>query len=122
MNKSSEVIPSACSGVESAETGSVLAEIFRRLVEAYRPERICLFGSHARDEAGSDSDYDLLVVAPDSAPPERQVSRLAYEALWGTGTATDVLIWTRNAFESRLHLRASLPSAVLSEGRLLYAA
>lgn len=101
---------------------SALTEIIRRLVEAYRPERIYLFGSHARGEAGPDSDYDLLVVVPDSTPPERQRSRLAYEALWGTGTATDVLVWTRNAFESRLHLRASLPSTVLSEGRLLYAA
>ena len=44
------------------------------------------------------------------------------EVLWGTGAAADVLIWTREAFKSRLHLQASLPSTVLSEGRLLYAA
>ena len=98
-----------------------LTEVVRRLVEAYHPERIYLFGSHARGEAGPDSDYDLLVVVPDSAPVERRRSRLAYEALWGTGTATDVLVWTRDAFEARLHLRASLPSTVASEGRLLYA-
>ena len=109
------------SNIERAEKDSVLAEIVRRLVEAYRPERIYLFGPHARDEAGPDSDYDLLVVVPDSAPPEQQVSRLAYEAPWGTATATDVLVWTWNAFESRLHLRASLPFTVLSEGRVLYA-
>lgn len=105
-------------------TGSqdpTLTEIVRRLVEAYRPERIYLFGSHARGEAGPDSDYDLLVVVPDSVPPERRGSRLAYEALWGTGTAADVLVWTRHAFDSRLHLRASLPSTVVTEGRLLYA-
>ena len=100
----------------------VLAEAVRRLVEAFHPERIYLFGSRAQGEAGPDSDYDLLVVVPDSAPPEHRSSRLAYEALWGTGTAADVLVWTREAFESRLHLRASLPSTILSEGRLLYAA
>ena len=47
---------------------SVLAEIARRLVEAYRPERIYLFGSVARGEAGPDSDYDIMVIVPDDAP------------------------------------------------------
>ncbi len=56
----------------------MLVEIVRRLVAAYHPERICLFGSKARGEAGPDSDYDLMVVVPDSASPERrgQPSRL----------------------------------------------
>ena len=100
----------------------VLAEIVRRLVEAYQPERIYLFGSHARGEAGPDSDYDLMVVVPETASPERHGSRLAYEVLWGVGTAADVLVWTKDAFAGQLHLRASLPSTIMSEGRLLYAA
>ena len=45
-----------------------------------------------------------------------------YQALRGTGTAADVLVWTRRAFDERLHLPASLPATVASEGRLLYAA
>lgn len=97
-----------------------LAEIIRRLVDAYEPERIYLFGSAARGEMGPDSDYDLLVVVPDDAPPERRRSRLAYERLRGTGVAADVLVWTRSAFESRLHLRASLPATVVDEGSVLY--
>lgn len=99
-----------------------LAEIVRRLIVAYRPERIYLFGSKARGDFGTDSDYDLMVVMPDSAPQERRRSRLAYEVLRGTGTAADVLVWSRKAFESRLHLRASLPYTVVSEGTLLYEA
>ena len=98
-----------------------LAEVVHRLAGAYRPEQIYLFGSRARGEASPDSDYDLLVVVPDSALPEQRRSTLAYEVLWGTGVAADVLVWTHKAFYSRLHLRASLPSAVISEGRLLYA-
>jgi len=34
----------------------LLAEIVRRMVEVYRPERIYLFGSTARGDAGPDSD------------------------------------------------------------------
>jgi len=98
----------------------VLAEMVRRLVEAYRPERIYLFGSVARGDAGPDSDYDLLVVVPDDAPPERRRSRLAYEVLRGTGTAADVLVCTRSYFEQRRLLKASLPGTVLREGRALH--
>jgi predicted nucleotidyltransferase len=46
----------------------ILIDIVHRLVDAYRPERIYLFGSRARGEAGPDSDYDILVVIPDDAP------------------------------------------------------
>lgn len=99
-----------------------LAEAVRRLVEAYQPQRIYLFGSVARGDAGPDSDYDLLVVVPDDAPPQRRRSRLAYEALWGTGFAADVPVWSASQFDSRAHLAASLPGTVLREGRLLYAA
>jgi predicted nucleotidyltransferase len=94
----------------------------RRLVQAYEPERIYLFGSWARGDAGPDSDFDILIVVPDNAPPQRRRSRLAYEALWGTGIATDVLVWTHDRFESRLPLKGSLPATVLREGKLLYAA
>jgi len=99
-----------------------LVEVVRRLVDAYQPERVYLFGSHARGEAGPDSDYDLLLIVGDDASPDRQRSRLAYEVLWGTATAADVLVWTRTQFESRRHLKASLPATIMREGKLLHAA
>lgn len=99
-----------------------LAEIVRRLIEAYAPERIYLFGSRARGDAGPDSDYDLAVIVPDGASPGRRRSRLAYEVLRGTGVAADVLVFARSYFDERLHLRASLPATVAREGRLLHAA
>jgi uncharacterized protein len=91
-------------------------------VEAYQPNRIYLFGSKAWSEYGPDSDFDLMVIVPDDASPARKRSRLAYDVLRGTGTAADVLVWTRSAFESRLHLVASLPATVIREGKLLHAA
>lgn len=100
----------------------VLGEIVRRLVQAYEPERIYLFGSKARGDAGPDSDYDLMLIVPDNAPPERRRSRMAYKVLRGTGRAADVLVWTRTSFDSRLRVRTSLPAIVASEGRLLHAA
>ena len=107
----------------SVHPGSaVLEDIVRRLVGAYRPRRVYLFGSVARGDWGPDSDYDVLVVVPDDADPARRRSRLGYEALRGTGYAADILVWRESEFDVRLSLKASLPSTVLREGRLLYAA
>ena len=60
------------------QAGRSNAEIRRGVPQ---PERIYLFGSMARDEAGSDSDHDLLVVVPDDVPHEWRSSKLAYESL-----------------------------------------
>ena len=104
------------------ESDAKLAEIVKRLVGAYSPESIYLFGSRARGDDGPDSDYDLLVIVPDDAPADRTRARLAYEVLWGTGAAADIVVWTHNQFENRRHVVTSLPASVLREGQLLYAA
>jgi hypothetical protein len=62
-----------------------------------------------------------MVIVSDDAPPERRRSRLAYDALRGTATAADVLVWTKRSFNERTHLKASLPAVILREGKLLYA-
>ena len=113
--------PSETAGRFSAHVGdSTLAEITRRLVATYQPERIYLFGSRARGMGDVDSDYDLLVVVSDGTSPAQRRSSRAYEALWGLPASGDILVWTHTAFAERLHLRASLPSTVEREGRLLY--
>ncbi len=104
------------------QNDTALAEIVRRLVAAYEPERIYLFGSVARGATDEDSDYDLLVVVPDDAAAERRDGGRAYEALWGVGKAVDAVVCTRSWFQARSHLKASLPGTVLREGKLLYAA
>ena len=104
-----------------AENDPRLGEIVRRLVTALQPERIYLFGSKARGDEGPESDYDVMVVVPDAAPPERRRGRTAYRALRGTGTAADVVVLTRTRFEERRHVVSSLPATVEREGRLLYA-
>jgi predicted nucleotidyltransferase len=100
----------------------LLGEIVNRLVAAYAPDSVYLFGSRARGDAGPDSDYDIMVVVPDDAPARQRNSRLAYEVLWGLKEAGDILVWTESRFRKTSHLRSSLPGTVLREGRLLHAA
>lgn len=101
-----------------------LGEIVLRLKAAYQPERIYLFGSKARGDGGPDSDYDLLLVVPDDAPPERRDSKLAYQVLWSlpAPASVDAVVCRSSWFHARTHLKASLPGTVLREGRLLHAA
>ncbi len=98
-----------------------LDEAVRKLVAAYEPERVYLFGSTARGDANEHSDFDFMVVVPNNARPERRRSRLGYQALRGTGTAADILVATKQYFDERLHLAASLPATVVREGKLIYA-
>ena len=103
-------------------TDPVLAAIVHRLVAAFRPQQIFLFGSMARGDHGPDSDYDIMVVVSTSDEPAYRRARAAYAALRGIDAAVDVVVWTQEAFASRLHLRASFPATVVREGKLLYAA
>jgi len=54
-------------------------EMVRRIVSQFHPDKIILFGSHARGEAGPDSDVDLLVVmtveGPKGGKPPRSMCR-----------------------------------------------
>ncbi len=97
-----------------------IAEITHRLVEYYHPERIYLFGSAARGDEGPDSDLDFGVVLPDDAP-ESLYRPGVHRALWGVGTAADVVRWPASDFDARAtHVAASLPATIVREGKLLY--
>lgn len=99
-----------------------LQEAIARLVEAYRPQAIWLFGSQARGDASHDSDYDLMVIVDDNADRQHRKSELAYRVLRSLGRAMDVAVWRRSAFQEQARSVTSLPAAILSEGILVYAA
>jgi uncharacterized protein len=97
-----------------------IAEVLRRLVGYFHPERIYLFGSAARGTVGADSNLDFCVVLPDDAPKDLYRPR-AYEALRGVPTAVDLVRFSSTDFDRRsAHVSASLPATVVREGKLLY--
>lgn len=100
----------------------IIAEATRRLIDFYHPLRIYLFGSEARNEATPDSDLDFLVVLPDDTPEPTFKSGAIYAHLSGLGLPKDVIPLRESDFNLRAaHVKASLPAAVLREGKLLYA-
>jgi len=98
---------------------AVIREMVRRIVEGFQPDRIILFGSHARGDAGPDSDVDLLVVMPlrgrrvDTAVAIRTV-------LSGMGVAKDILVATPEEFEAHKNLVGTIVYPAVHEGKVLY--
>jgi hypothetical protein len=99
-----------------------LAWAVARLVEAFQPERIYVFGSQARGTAGPTSDIDLLVVVGETDEPPHHLDQHGYGVLEPYRLPIELVFITRGDFERRLPARASLPATVAREGRLLYAA
>ncbi len=90
------------------------------IVEHYSPERVYLFGSKARGDAGPDSDYDFLVVVRRKVPRSKKEKFVDKRWKARLFEATDVVIWTKKSFEELSQLRTSLPATVIEEGKLLY--
>ena len=102
-----------------AEVQAKIQEMVQRIVEGFHPEKIILFGSHARGDAGPDSDVDLLVVMPFSG---RKIDRIVEirTALNGMGIAKDVFLVTPEDFDADKDLVGGLVYPAAHEGKVLY--
>jgi predicted nucleotidyltransferase len=98
----------------------LLKGVVDRLVQGLHPDRIYLFGSQARGQAGEASDIDLLVVVRDSDLPRHRREALSYDLLWGLKTPVDVIVLTQAEFQQASRVKTSLAFTVQAEGEMLY--
>jgi len=102
----------------------LLEDIVQRLVAVASPERIILFGSHARGDVTSHSDVDLLVIEMEpfgkSRSRFREMARLG-RALDKIPVPTDILVFDREEVESLRHSLNHVVARALREGKVLYA-
>lgn len=103
---------------------AVLDRMVRRLVAEYAPQRIVLFGSHARGGTpGPDSDIDLLIVKD---TPARFLDRWmeTQSILTGTHRAipVDTLVMTPQEVEERLSKKDPFITQAFEKGEALYVA
>jgi predicted nucleotidyltransferase len=99
--------------------GRKIDEMVRRIVEHVKPDRIVLFGSHARGRARPDSDVDLLVVVRDGDDIRALTVRL-YRLLAGMGVPKDLVVVTLGEFERFKDVPGTVVRAAHLEGRVLY--
>ncbi len=98
---------------------AALNKIIRRIVETASPEKVILFGSAARGEAGPDSDIDLLVIK--SNAHRRRLAQEIYKNLLGVGRAVDVIVATPEDIERYKNSYALVIGAALRDGKVIYA-
>jgi uncharacterized protein len=97
-----------------------IEQMVRRIVSRFHPEKIILFGSHARGDAGPDSDVDLLVVMPLlGSKLEKQLEiRLALRSIQ---IAKDIVVTTPEEFQWRKEIPGTIERPAAREGKVLYA-
>jgi uncharacterized protein len=92
----------------------------RRIVRRFRPDRVILFGSHARGHAGPDSDVDLLVVMPVKGLKHKKQVQIRV-ALHDIHIPKDIIVTTPEDFEWRKEIPGTIEYPAAQEGRVLYA-
>jgi len=97
----------------------VLAKARERLVTAFHPQRIILFGSHARGTADEHSDVDLLVVCPLKGARRAMMVQMD-RALRGLGFARDIIVLTPEEFDRDRRIPGTVARPAWREGKVLY--
>ena len=93
--------------------------IKKRLVDAFAPEKIILFGSQARGTADERSDVDILVICSFAGKRRRLMLEMD-RALQGLGLARDIMVLTPEEFERDRHIPGTIARPAWREGRVLY--
>jgi predicted nucleotidyltransferase len=94
--------------------------ITKRLVDAFAPERIILFGSQARGTADDRSDIDILVICPITGKRRHMMLDMD-KALEDLDHAFDILILTPEEFDRDRNIPGTIGRYAQKEGRILYA-
>ena len=97
----------------------LIDDVVRRIVQRFDPERIVLFGSHARGDATPESDIDLFVEMKTNLRPvlrAYEIQRFFGLRAWGL----DVFVYTPDEVKNCRGRIGDLLSYVDAEGKLLY--
>ena len=102
-----------------AETLTFLRRPLERLVRAFAPTQVVLYGSYAKGAAEPGSDVDLLVVAELDGDRTIQLRR-ARQLVAASFPPVDVVLCTPEEVEGAATAASPFLSSVLESGLVLY--
>ena len=91
-----------------------------RIAGEFDPDKIILFGSHARGEAGPDSDVDLLVVMPVKGSKRAKQLEIRV-ALHDVHVPKDIIVSRPEEFQWRKDVIGTIEHPAVREGKVMYA-
>ena len=89
------------------------------LIEAAKPNRIIMFGSQARGEAGDDSDLDVMVVEETVSDRAAEMVRLN-RLLRYLDVSVDLLVVSADKFNYWCDTPGNVYFEAATEGKVLY--
>lgn len=97
-----------------------IQELGCRIGEAFRPQRVILFGSYAQGRPTPDSDVDLLVITEfEGRPVDKSVEiRLKVRPPF----PVDLIVRTPEKVRERLAMSDGFMKEIIAEGKVLYEA
>ena len=104
-----------------AVNDDTLRLIVDRIVKAIQPQKIILFGSQARGEAGEHADIDLMIIQETNLPRHKRYP-VVRRLFRGMGIPMDILVYTPDEFARFQSVPGSFTYTVAHEGKVLYAA
>ncbi|WP_374074201.1 nucleotidyltransferase domain-containing protein [Bdellovibrio bacteriovorus] len=93
-----------------------LSNIIRILTKEFHPKRILLFGSRARGDHHSGSDYDLVLIDAVSSLPKVERMQRASDLLYPLGVTADVFFYSEEEFNDWKDEFSSIPEIASREG------
>jgi len=100
-------------------SSELLQAAVHTLAEGARPQRIILFGSHARGEATEDSDLDFLVIEDEVPDRAREMVRLR-RLLRPLRVPADILVYSADEVSRWGSQSGSALYWALKEGQVVY--
>lgn len=119
ITETPQLKPSLYDTARPTVTEALLSEITRRIVEAFHPVKVILFGSYAYGTPHKDSDVDLLVIMEYDKPRNEQYVAV-YEAAHIDFLPMDLLVRTPAEIEARLAIGDFFIKEILEKGKVLY--
>jgi len=106
---------------EKHEPTSTLDNLIEIIKQTVAPDQVILFGSQSKGTAGTESDYDFLVVVP-NVENERHISRCIYRALLDhqIGVAVDIIVVDTETLAQRRDTPGLIYKQALAEGKVCY--
>jgi len=92
----------------------------QRLGEEYSPHKVILFGSYAHGQPTSDSDVDLLVIAPFEGSSVKKSVEIRLKLR--PSFPMDLLVRTPEKVRERLEMGDGFMREILAKGKILYEA
>ena len=106
--------------VKNTVTLQDIREIVQQIVDRFHPQKVILFGSHARGKPTPDSDVDLLVVMETSEQALHAAARIS--AAIDHPFPLDILVFRPSELKASLERNGVFATEVMAKGIVLHEA